>query len=221
MRHCAITALITNSINTVLSAACPRATTLEATFSASRAAPAPGWCGFALCRYEIFYRTQQLAAVSTIWQGKQPGMRESLFASPLKICPNLVVRKYQKTPGPACDAADAGEQPSPPCPQPQCPSAPRASQCSSSSRRRPGQSRFPFPPTVAPRMPTHEQAQLALTPSWAATSQEGLVPQAWGLQHPQHPAQPPSTATLSQTPLHPQPCTALPTPQTPLLPPSW
>lgn len=96
IKRCAITALITSSINTVLSVACPRVTTLEATFTASRAAPAPGWYRSALCRYEIFYRTQQLAAGSTVWQGKQPGMRESLSASPLKICPNLVVRNHQK-----------------------------------------------------------------------------------------------------------------------------
>lgn len=110
-----------------LSVARPSVTTMEVTFTVSRAAPAPGWYHFALCRYEIFYKTQQLAAVSSTWQGNQPGMRELLFASPLKICPNLVVRNYQKTPGPACDAADAGNQPnlsSPPAPAPLSPSAP-------------------------------------------------------------------------------------------------
>lgn len=43
-----------------------------------------------------------------------PGMRETLFASPLKIWPNLVVRNYRKAAGPACDRAGAGDRPRPP-----------------------------------------------------------------------------------------------------------
>lgn len=200
IKHCAITALITNSINTVLSVACPRVTTLEVTFSVSTAAPAPGWYRFALCRYEIFYRTQQLAAVSTTWQGKQPGMRESLSASPLKICPNLVVRNYQKPPGPACDAADAGNQPSLPSPPALCPPAPLLpSPLNEASAQGGDQNRADFP--FFPQW--HQRCQSMSRRSWLSphrglqTPQERLVPQARGAARalaaaaPQHPLHPP------------------------------
>lgn len=41
IKHCAITALITNSINMVLSVACPRDATLEVTFTVSRGCTSP------------------------------------------------------------------------------------------------------------------------------------------------------------------------------------
>lgn len=46
IKHCAITALITNSINMVLSVACPRVTTLEVTFTVSRGCTSPRLVSF-------------------------------------------------------------------------------------------------------------------------------------------------------------------------------
>lgn len=94
-----------------------------------------------------------------------------LFASPLKICPNLAVGKHRAPPGLACDSAGVGNVPEPAAlPSPAHPpaSARTAASAPKLEQRRGDQNkaRFPLPPTAtvlttsqfSPQETLHRQA---------------------------------------------------------------